>query len=235
MSRVNFHLDIELKTPLQIQAGFGRHGLHQGLVCNHEGAPLIPASSLKGRLRFQAQRFDHILSLHRNSARHKMAPATFLFGDPSHRGCLFLDQAQPLDEFKDLASLRDIRASIQVNCDTSTVNQGHLRLFEAVPAQFRFRCQASLVMPSGWTFPNAQPSNIDGLTTADWAVFYLHGAMHLCDRLGGGKTRGNGHIALVCNDWSFTKDTQEQAVWPDSARQAWFNAVLKRVLKGDCP
>ena len=233
MSRVNFHLDIELKTPLQIQAGFGRHGLHQGLVCNHEGAPFIPASSLKGRLRFQAQRFDHILNLHRNSTRPKVAPATFLFGDPSHRGHLFLDQAQPVVEFKDQASLRDIRASIQVNRDTGTVDEGHLRLFEAVPAQFRFHSQASLVMPSGWQYPSTQLSSLDDLTAADWAVFYLLGAMRLCDRLGGGKTRGNGHIALVCSDWRSPKSTQELAVWRSGERQAWFTAVLERVLKGD--
>lgn len=232
MSFLDFDLKLTLQTGCHIQAGFGSGSLHQAMVRDHNDAPFIPASSLKGRLKFHAQRFASIMSHHQPGlASQTEAVMNFLFGGRHQQGHLFLDNSALTEEILEeraMGLLREVRASNQIERTTRTVRQGHLRFFEALPARLVFQSQVRL--QGG---PQAKQSWLKLLkkgqhpTLHHHALAFLLGALKLCDQLGGGKTRGMGRVIPSTDAWRWKSLAQEE---PLTHIHDWFQAYLHHML-----
>jgi CRISPR/Cas system CSM-associated protein Csm3 (group 7 of RAMP superfamily) len=220
MSELRATLRVELLSGFHIQAGFGTGGLHQAMVRNAKRQPFIPASSLKGRLKFQAQRFANLLDVYGNEAMFESFE--LLFGGAFQLGRLYLDNAILVEDAHQSEPLaQEVRATNQIDRDTRTVTEGHLRFFETLPSTLKFETALRLVLPEA----RAIDGDVDLLPTeCQTMVALLLGALRLCDQLGGGKTRGTGRIRLVHRDWTLAGKPLVE--FPN----AWFAAYLGGAL-----
>lgn len=225
MKRIQCLLHIELLTGLHIQSGFGALGLHGSMVRNSAGAPIIPASSLKGRLRFQAIRFANLLRYHRHPfAEWDEQVFDYVFGGRYQSGNLFLDAAHLKQAHQ---QEMDIRATNQIDRETRTVSQSHLRFFETLSAQHTLQSSLLLRLPQDLHLELSSENQTVPMNLASHSFALVLGAIRLCSTLGGGKSRGLGHVRLETTAWNAGQDLSiEQA-----KVQNWF----KRYLEAELP
>lgn len=227
MTLVHFDLTIHLESAFHIQAGFGAEGLHQSMVRNRKQDPVIPASSIKGRLRYNAVRFGGVLAEHMADAETWYQPAMqCLFGDENHAGGLFIDNATLANAVlpkENDPPLREIRASNMIDRRTGSVVDGHLRFYEALPARLQFTTKVDVHLPKRWQEPGVERADFQD------ALLVLLAAIRLCDRMGAGKTRGTGRVRLDVGPFSL-KDEYTKETWHADKRQAWLTDVLQQRL-----
>ena len=230
MTRALLDLTIHLESAFHIQAGFGGGGLHQSLVRNHRGEPIIPASSIKGRLRYNARRFAGILK--EGGARPDGwidGTMQHLFGDEDHAGELFVGNAvlaRGIPRENPGSPYREIRSGNLVDRQIGSVSESHLRFFEVLPAGLRFTTQMEARLPGRQDTGNHREK-----AAFQNSLALLLGAMRLLNRLGAGKSRGTGRVTVVVNSLRLGVGRAE-SIWGAGQRQRWFADFLRHRLPG---
>ena len=174
---LNMTLRFHLETGLLISRGYGGGGLHHLTVRNSRGALVLPASSIKGRLRYHANQFAHMLAAHRDRDLDEK-PITELFGDTFQQGALYFEDAHLHGLEDDAGFFREERSGVLISRRTGSQVHKHLRFFEAIPAGLSFETRIEGFIPR------------DSKTT----LTTLLAAVRLLRQLGANKSRGMGTI-----------------------------------------
>lgn len=150
---------LKFRTSVSVFSGLAAAGLVDRMVMrNHEGLPIIPGSSVKGRWRFFAERllrgndFPGGLTFHKQKEPLCKNPGNActicrLFGNSSIPSLLWIGQAEPLGEIKSLLKEllelnpnpvihpdAELRPGIALSRVFRNALENHLFFDEAVPA-----------------------------------------------------------------------------------------------------
>jgi len=226
--RIELKLHIRLHTSFQIRSGYSGAGLNQTMVSDRHGQLFIPASSLKGRIKFYAGQFASIMTGLSGTGSWNEGWRTRLFGDEKQRGGLFFEHALLEDQWleadtggkeiseqnrrRGLAWQRERRSGIRVDRMVGSVADKALRFYETSAPRLGFHCTIEGALPMGaeaWTAPD---------------LCLLFGAVRLCRKLGAEKSRGQGQAEI--KPISLTIDPGPNA--------ETFQGTEMKALLGDC-
>ncbi len=174
MTTMELDLKLRLDTALLIGSHFTRGKVQKLMVRNHDNRPYIPATTLKGRLRYYLERFaTQLRSLDPRLPEH---PVETLLGKENQPGLLYFDNA--------VLPVRQLerRSGIMVNRMLGSVEGQFLRSFET--------CVAGQVLTT--TIEGAFPAN----APIDDLLCLLLGALRLFDKLGSSKSAGLGSVRV---------------------------------------
>jgi len=186
--RMNLQLNlaIHLDSGLMIASGVSGRAVHKAVTRDGMGRLVVPASSLKGRLRYHLGRLEALLP--RTAPRAVSVEETLLGSRASDNGvgvpgCLYFDDAHTARDASGTHPREpvEVRAGIQLSRRTGSVAKGHLHFFEAASP--------------GLVFYTAIEGDLPGGRQGD-ALGLLLGALDRVDKLGGGKSRGLGSVRL---------------------------------------
>ena len=177
--KLDLRFTLAFETAVLVSSGSGGGRFHRMAVRDGRDRLIVPATTLKGRLRFHAERFAGLIG------DPEDATVTRLFGSEDAPGALFFDDARLIETFREGKGTlyRERRTGIKIDCRTGSVVDKALHFYEAAPRGLVFSARIE-----GWL-----PPGPDG----DAAVATLLGALHLLEELGSGKTRGLGRVTAV--------------------------------------
>lgn len=208
MTKKEIWIDFTLQTvtPYHIGSGFRAGGiLDNGLVKEGDGLPYIPASSIKGRLRYFAKQLCSIIDVAGDTAqalcntaerRHYCYPADKvrasglspclicrLFGSPAFPGSLLFQDATLalLKDNQDL--LTSERAGVMINRTTRTAKTGHLFFTETGIDGLLFSSQIE-----------GEVVILDENESPPKELTILVSALKMLDHIGGQRSRGLGRL-----------------------------------------
>ncbi len=228
MAEFSLQFEIHFLTGFQIQSGYGHQHLNQVVVRDVEGELVIPASSLKGRMRYYTELFHSILSPQDTTGDGKNTPSEIinhLFGSSGDKkGSVYFDAGRLKEEFRasaDSSTLsgqkrrfryREERTGTQILRTLGSVRGKHLRFYEATPRGLQFS------------------SEIEGALENPDQLFYLLGAMRLFNQLGADKSRGNGSVSLIPIQLFLTLDGESPQQFNESEMRKQLEHYVQQKL-----
>lgn len=229
---MEFSLTFEIQaiTGFQIQSGYGHQQFNQVVVRDVDGNLTIPASSLKGRLKYYVELFTDMIENPKvqplgnlrigepengpeSGDKKKMHPMLIdLFGNEQQSGRLYFDAGRLKAELK--ASKKDssestfhfgeARTGTLIHRGLGSVKGKSLRFFEVAPRGMEFKTVIDGQLPSD---PDWKRSD---------ALNHLFGGLQLFHQLGADKSRGNGSVKIYNRQFQ-TKDSTGKVInWGDT-------------------
>ena len=197
LHKIDIRLRLELASALHIGTGYGLAGyLDARTFAGPDGYPLVPGSSLKGRLRFYTSQLLYSLS------PDDETPLETLFGKENQEGCLFYGDLRLAQAWQGLASQPDGRTAPQglVTQRRTNVMLSRLRgvalehrLFtvEAAAPHLTFEGDIGGILPD-----RGRVLEVGG-RSLPYDLALLVAACCTLTHLGGRKSRGLGRARLV--------------------------------------
>lgn len=188
--------EIQMLTGFQIQSGYGHKQFHQVVVRNPQGQLFLPASSLKGRLRYYSRLFDGIMAQtnkedYRDGPFEDSSIIKKMFGSEKQSGCLFFDAGRLKPEFLTNADspqsrfrYSEARSGTQLLRSLGSVRGKSLRFYEVGPRGLEFSTQVEGTLTANEPWETSHTLNV------------LLGALKLFNQLGADKSRGNGSVRI---------------------------------------
>lgn len=175
MTAMELDLILQLDTAILIGSDFSRGRVHKLMVRDHNGNPIIPATTLKGRLRYYLGLFEQQLRTFMPQLPTNLIDT--LLGGPNLPGCLFFDSiALTVPDLEQ-------RSGIMVNRMLGSVEANFLRTMETSVAGQTLKTRIE------GHFPDGAPH--------DDLLCLLLGALRLFDKLGSNKSAGLGTVSVT--------------------------------------
>lgn len=211
--RIRLELRVEFDTPFNVDSGaMGGSVAHKPLVRDFQGWPMIPASSLKGRLRHECERLAKALAeewpydcqppepdkMCQGQWPDEFCPICRLFGSPWHISPLLFSDLKLLGQ-----GARPPRSGLRYGVALSR----HRRVAEE---KFLYSTEIFAPVPLAGT--------IEGNVSEEGLALVLAGLDSLF-ALGGGKSGGLGWCRLETRAYRINEDLSEEEISLDEIKK----------------
>lgn len=225
---MDFRLDVrvEFDTPFNVGSGaMGGTWADKPLVKDRDGLPMIPASSLKGKLRHECERLAEALledekpvcgspapdAMCQSDDLTDLCPACRIFGSPWHQSPLFFSDLRIVEP----RFLREMEPPPRTNLRYGVGLSRHRRVAE------EHLLYTTEVFQPGGTVTLA--GSIEGRLDEKELALLIAG-LDSVFALGGGKSRGLGWCHCQVQVWRIAENSTETELPLDNIRRRWEHA-----------